>query len=292
MYFLCTSFSWKKNRVCVWVTRAFMKWVSARSSVVHIDQRWRATKQSCIDRKTSGCLPFFQYLSVVYPDSLNNIIQKLFQVKIDWCCYSHGAVVLHMSVNGIAYVNWHVTAGWAVCAVDPASLAVCWSHVDTPVRVLTDNYPAGKVLIKILTLSAIFLSLPPNSLSCVFLILFPSPFNPIFHLLMSLYLFAFFFASPFSFVSISFFLVSLFSFVSFFLLPFSCLSIHVSSCLSLTPSPSLCPSPCLSLCLFFLVSLSLCLTRLQEDPPTGVSGAPSENNIMLWNAVIFGWVMF
>lgn len=28
--------------------------------------------------------------------------------------------------------------------------------------------------------------------------------------------------------------------------------------------------------------------RLQEDPPTGVSGAPSENNIMLWNAVIFG----
>lgn len=28
--------------------------------------------------------------------------------------------------------------------------------------------------------------------------------------------------------------------------------------------------------------------RLQEDPPAGVSGAPSENNIMLWNAVIFG----
>uniref|UniRef100_A0A8D0CHX4 E2 ubiquitin-conjugating enzyme n=1 Tax=Scleropages formosus TaxID=113540 RepID=A0A8D0CHX4_SCLFO len=27
---------------------------------------------------------------------------------------------------------------------------------------------------------------------------------------------------------------------------------------------------------------------LQEDPPSGVSGAPSENNIMLWNAVIFG----
>uniref|UniRef100_A0A674NP00 E2 ubiquitin-conjugating enzyme n=2 Tax=Takifugu rubripes TaxID=31033 RepID=A0A674NP00_TAKRU len=31
-----------------------------------------------------------------------------------------------------------------------------------------------------------------------------------------------------------------------------------------------------------------CVYRLQEDPPTGVSGAPSENNIMLWNAVIFG----
>uniref|UniRef100_A0A8B9H9V4 UBC core domain-containing protein n=1 Tax=Astyanax mexicanus TaxID=7994 RepID=A0A8B9H9V4_ASTMX len=25
------------------------------------------------------------------------------------------------------------------------------------------------------------------------------------------------------------------------------------------------------------------IIRLQEDPPTGVSGAPSENNIMLWN---------
>ena len=28
--------------------------------------------------------------------------------------------------------------------------------------------------------------------------------------------------------------------------------------------------------------------RLQEDPPEGVSGAPGENNIMQWNAVIFG----
>jgi len=28
--------------------------------------------------------------------------------------------------------------------------------------------------------------------------------------------------------------------------------------------------------------------RLQQDPPAGVSGAPSDNNIMLWNAVIFG----
>uniref|UniRef100_A0A672PAS0 E2 ubiquitin-conjugating enzyme n=1 Tax=Sinocyclocheilus grahami TaxID=75366 RepID=A0A672PAS0_SINGR len=32
--------------------------------------------------------------------------------------------------------------------------------------------------------------------------------------------------------------------------------------------------------------------RLQEDPPAGVSGAPSENNIMVWNAVIFGFVSF
>ncbi|NWR19241.1 UBE2B enzyme, partial [Emberiza fucata] len=30
------------------------------------------------------------------------------------------------------------------------------------------------------------------------------------------------------------------------------------------------------------------IRRLQEDPPVGVSGAPSENNIMQWNAVIFG----
>ncbi|KXJ17453.1 ubiquitin-conjugating enzyme E2 A [Exaiptasia diaphana] len=28
--------------------------------------------------------------------------------------------------------------------------------------------------------------------------------------------------------------------------------------------------------------------KLQDDPPDGVSGAPTENNIMLWNAVIFG----
>ena len=32
--------------------------------------------------------------------------------------------------------------------------------------------------------------------------------------------------------------------------------------------------------------------RLQDDPPAGVSGAPTDNNIMLWNAVIFGWAVF
>ncbi len=31
--------------------------------------------------------------------------------------------------------------------------------------------------------------------------------------------------------------------------------------------------------------------RLQTDPPAGVSGAPTDNNIMLWNAVIFGFVI-
>ena len=29
--------------------------------------------------------------------------------------------------------------------------------------------------------------------------------------------------------------------------------------------------------------------RLQHDPPAGISGAPQDNNIMLWNAVIFGY---
>jgi ubiquitin-protein ligase len=30
------------------------------------------------------------------------------------------------------------------------------------------------------------------------------------------------------------------------------------------------------------------INELQEDPPAGVSGAPCDNNIMQWNAVIFG----
>jgi ubiquitin-conjugating enzyme E2 A len=30
--------------------------------------------------------------------------------------------------------------------------------------------------------------------------------------------------------------------------------------------------------------------RLQHDPPAGISGAPQDNNIMLWNAVIFGYL--
>lgn len=28
--------------------------------------------------------------------------------------------------------------------------------------------------------------------------------------------------------------------------------------------------------------------KIQEDPPSGVSGAPTEDNIMVWNALIFG----
>lgn len=36
------------------------------------------------------------------------------------------------------------------------------------------------------------------------------------------------------------------------------------------------------------IYLTFWVCSLQEDPPAGVSGAPSENNIMVWNAVIFG----
>lgn len=39
-----------------------------------------------------------------------------------------------------------------------------------------------------------------------------------------------------------------------------------------------------------VTSLDNLFFSLQEDPPAGVSGAPSENNIMVWNAVIFGFV--
>ena len=31
--------------------------------------------------------------------------------------------------------------------------------------------------------------------------------------------------------------------------------------------------------------------RLQTDPPAGVSGAPLDNNVVVWQAVIFGYVL-
>ena len=42
--------------------------------------------------------------------------------------------------------------------------------------------------------------------------------------------------------------------------------------------------------LLVVLNSSICILwcRIQEDPPTGVSGAPSEHNIMVWNALIFG----
>lgn len=39
---------------------------------------------------------------------------------------------------------------------------------------------------------------------------------------------------------------------------------------------------------YLSISKNVYRYRLQEDPPTGVSGAPTDNNIMIWNAVIFG----
>lgn len=43
-------------------------------------------------------------------------------------------------------------------------------------------------------------------------------------------------------------------------------------------------------CMFFLSSLFCAETKnsLQNDPPSGVTGAPMDTNIMLWQAVIFG----
>ena len=39
------------------------------------------------------------------------------------------------------------------------------------------------------------------------------------------------------------------------------------------------------------IAIIMTFYSLQEDPPAGVSGAPTENNIMLWNAVIFGYAI-
>jgi ubiquitin-conjugating enzyme E2 A len=32
--------------------------------------------------------------------------------------------------------------------------------------------------------------------------------------------------------------------------------------------------------------------RLQTDPPSGISGAPEEMNILAWHCVIFGYLLF
>ena len=34
------------------------------------------------------------------------------------------------------------------------------------------------------------------------------------------------------------------------------------------------------------------LKTMTDDPPEGISGAPREDNIMLWDAVIFGYLYF
>lgn len=135
------------------------------------------------------------------------------------------------------------------CAVDPASLAVYWSHVDTAVRVLTDNYPAVKVLIKILTLSP-FLVSPASFLLVSVLFSIPT----VFHRFRSLYHCLLLFAPHLSFC----FVVTFLCLPSFYpclllsvLLSFSChvffffLSVHLPACL----------------CVFFLAPLYLCLTQ-------------------------------
>lgn len=135
------------------------------------------------------------------------------------------------------------------------------SRVDTAVRVLIANFPAVKLLIKTIT---------PPQLS------FPLASLP-------LHLRGFSFCHhPFSCFSPLYLPHPCFcSFTSCPCLPFHWFRLFCCVCLLVSP-----------LFLHSKVSVSFSvLPRLQEDPPTGVSGAPSENNIMLWNAVIFGWVI-
>lgn len=63
-----------------------------------------------------------------------------------------------------------------------------------------------------------------------------------------------------------------------------------SSASSGTADPGICPTaePAKAMSTPARRRLMRDFKRLQEDPPAGVSGAPSENNIMVWNAVIFG----
>eukprot|EP00978_Attheya_sp_CCMP212_P017778 scaffold47864_cov48-Attheya_sp.AAC.2 len=42
------------------------------------------------------------------------------------------------------------------------------------------------------------------------------------------------------------------------------------------------------MCLSISRPILSCPVRLQNDPPSGVTGAPMDTNIMLWQAVIFG----
>lgn len=129
----------------------------------------------------------------------------------------------------------------------PAWLSI-ESHVDTAVRVLTDNYPAVKVLIKILVLSPFFVSqclslwLLSPFLSCLFF--FPFGHHFLFHLFLSFCLFS-------SHVSSSALLWAL-----VFCLPLHCPFLDV--CLFLSPSVFLSAH---LFCPFFLMSFSLCLIQ-------------------------------
>uniref|UniRef100_A0A0G2K8F7 Ubiquitin-conjugating enzyme E2A n=1 Tax=Rattus norvegicus TaxID=10116 RepID=A0A0G2K8F7_RAT len=72
--------------------------------------------------------------------------------------------------------------------------------------------------------------------------------------------------------------------------PLGAPSASASSASSGTADPGICPTsdPAKAMSTPARRRLMRDFKRLQEDPPAGVSGAPSENNIMVWNAVIFG----
>lgn len=138
------------------------------------------------------------------------------------------------------------------------------------VCVLTDNYSAVKVLIK-----------NPRTLTHPRLSVTGLPFL-FFQFFIYFILPSFSFSSvpvpPLTFLCLSAFLCApFFLFLSPLSLPLSCSCHLLVFCIFLLMS-----------CFFFFCLSFSFLPRLQEDPPTGVSGAPSENNIMLWNAVIFG----
>ncbi|XP_003367063.1 putative ubiquitin--protein ligase [Trichinella spiralis] len=40
--------------------------------------------------------------------------------------------------------------------------------------------------------------------------------------------------------------------------------------------------------IIYFLQILLILFQLQDDPPSGVSGAPTEDNILIWQAIIFG----
>ncbi|XP_014519890.1 ubiquitin-conjugating enzyme E2 2 isoform X1 [Vigna radiata var. radiata] len=89
---------------------------------------------------------------------------------------------------------------------------------------------------------------------------------------------------------------TLFTFTSFFQ-PLPSFPFSWDCAFNYKPQVSLLGSSCSFLCpRLWLVSMSTParkrlmrdFKRVQQDPPAGISGAPHENNIMLWNAVIFG----
>jgi len=86
------------------------------------------------------------------------------------------------------------------------------------------------------------------------------------------------------FLSLSLLHSSLSFFLSFLLIPLIPTSSYNSSALSLLPTPH----SSFTMSTSSRRRLMKDFKRLQTDPPGGISGAPCQDNIMLWNAVIFG----